>query len=159
MNININANPNFTDIEDRFEDLDHRCDELDLSSLIPIIAAEAAKIFETEGYGTWPALSPDYAAWKARNFPGQTILRLTDAYFLGATQPGGPHNLILMAANLLTYGVQGLDYPNFHEYGVGRLPARPVFELMADSELFHNRLTHGMGQLITEALRQSGLRR
>ena len=38
-------------------------------------------IFSSQGIPAWPALSPAYAARKARVAPGQTILRLTDRLY------------------------------------------------------------------------------
>lgn len=157
MNITIREEPPFSEYEERFDNLSDRLDQLDLTSLVSVIAAEALKVFETEGYGTWPALNPDYAEWKARNYPGQTILRLTDRYFRGAVEPGGPNNFIQSAANFLSYGVRGLDYPILHEEGAGSLPARPVFELMAASEMFQRMIARGVENLVREARMQSGL--
>lgn len=45
---------------------------------IPRYLNEVQQNFATEGelVGGWPDLSPEYAAWKARHFPGRRILEL-----------------------------------------------------------------------------------
>jgi hypothetical protein len=46
---------------------------------LPSYLMEVQQNFATEGdaVGGWPDLSPGYAAWKARHFPGRKILELT----------------------------------------------------------------------------------
>jgi len=38
----------------------------------------------------WRPLNPEYAAWKARNFPGQPILQRTGALYSSLTTRGAP---------------------------------------------------------------------
>lgn len=61
---------------------------------IPWYQGEIQQNFETEGELTrngWPDLTPAYAAWKARHFPGTKIMertrRLRDSMSVGAVGP------------------------------------------------------------------------
>ena len=96
----------------------------DWESLAPMVAEAADNIFASEGRGGWPQLSEAYARWKARNYPGKGILELTGAYRNAATQIGSPHNVVEVGDDHLTYGVEGLDYPSFHE--VAPIDCQPV---------------------------------
>jgi hypothetical protein len=63
----------------------------------------------------WQQLSPGYAAWKSRKYPGQPILRAT--------------GLMQDSAYIFTKGnqfiVKSTDYGADNQFGVGRQPARP----------------------------------
>ena len=95
-------------------------------------------------------MNPQYAAWKARNYPGKGILVRTGAYFEAATTPHGAYNVIEIDDNSLTYGVEGLDYPSFHESGTNRLPARPVFALLENDADLEEAATEALSQFITD---------
>ena len=104
------------------------------------------RVFTTEGYGMWPELDPKYAARKSITHQGQTILRRDDAYFDAATTIGHPGNVLEVSPTELVYGVSGgyfqssfgYNYPLGHEEGIGRLPERPVFRLLAASPEIQN---------------------
>lgn len=92
------------------------------------VAAETRQ-FATEGrYGSggWAPLSPRYAAWKARHYPGKTILRRTDDLVKSlTTRPLGveviePHYMILGTA---------VEYAKYHQHGTPRMPRRRPVEL------------------------------
>lgn len=97
-----------------------------------IVYREIRKVFLNEGYGSWSALSPKYAAWKSRFYPGKTILRRDDTYFQAATGPNASDSFREATASRLRIGVTGPEYAIYHEEGTQRMPARPVFELAAD---------------------------
>lgn len=63
----------------------------------------------------WKKLSPDYAAWKKRNYPGQPIERLTGV--MQDTAKIFPSNKGFNAT-VAYYGV-------YQQYGTSRMPARP----------------------------------
>lgn len=83
--------------------------------------------FESQGRysGGWAPLSPRYAAWKARHYPGKTILRRTDDLFRSLTE--GPEVAVLEPG----YMVLGtaVEYAEYHQQGAGRLPRRRPVEL------------------------------
>ena len=152
MQIQIQTNPAFSDLADNIGEIDERLNSLDLNDLVPVIVAEVIRVFETEGYGQWPALSPAYREWKAANYPGQPILRLMDKYFSAATQPGNPNNFIDSSDNRIEYGVDGVEHAGYHEDGTGRLPARPVFSLIEESEEFQQAITEALDQIIIDTI-------
>ena len=152
MQIQIQTNPAFSDLADEMGEIDERLNSLDLKDLIPVIVEEVVRVFESEGYGQWPALSPAYQAWKSANYPGQPILRLTDKYFSAASQPGSPNNFIESDDNRIEYGVDGLDYPIYHEEGTSKAPPRPVFSLIEESEAFQQAVTQALDQIVLNAI-------
>lgn len=130
-------------------------DDFDWGSLAPLVAEAADRIFASEGRGKWPQLSRAYAAWKERNYPGKGILELTGAYRAAATQIGAPHNVVEVGDDHLTYGVEGLEYPVFHESGTERMPARPVFELLEEDEELSRDVKEAIGEHINQKLKGS----
>lgn len=71
--------------------------------------------------GGWDPLSPGYAAWKARHYPGRPILVRTGALYASLTTKldvlqVGPTRMV--AGSSSTYG-------RYHQTGAGPLPARP----------------------------------
>ena len=114
MQIRIQTQPDLDDFSHSIEQLGNNLtDGFDWSSLAPMVAEAADRIFASEGHGAWPQLSEAYARWKAKNYPGKGILDLTGAYRTAVTQIGSPHNLVEVGPDHLTYGVEGLDYPVF----------------------------------------------
>lgn len=81
--------------------------------------------FATEGrYGSggWAPLSPRYAAWKARHFPGKTILRRTDELFTSLTE--GPQ-IRIIEPGFMVLG-SAVPYGKYHQLGDGLPRRRPV---------------------------------
>lgn len=83
------------------------------------------RLFATEGRSAgdgWAPLSPDYAAWKARHYPGKTILRRTDELFTSLTD--GPAIRIIEP----DFAVLGSDvaHGRYHQRGDGVQRRRPV---------------------------------
>lgn len=87
--------------------------------------------FATQGgySGGWSPLSPAYARWKARHYPGKTILRRTDALWRSLTE--GPMVAVL-EPDYMVLGTS-VEYAEYHQLGGGRLPRRRPVEL-ADAE-------------------------
>lgn len=108
---------------------------------LEMVVRDFREVFVTEGYGTWPDLSPEGAAAKAGAFPGSPgILRRSDTYFDAATQPNHPGNIFEARPDELVYGVSGdyfqsafgANYPFIHEEGLGDQEERPVAGLIAE---------------------------
>ena len=148
MQITVRVRPDLAQLASQFEG--DVADGFNWGELVPVVADAAERIFRTEGKGQWAPLSPQYAAWKARFYPGAGILVRTGAYFEAATTPGGAYNVIEIDDKSLTYGVEGLDYPSFHETGTKRLPARPVFALLETDADLEEAATEALSQFITE---------
>lgn len=79
--------------------------------------------FESEGGSQWQALSPRYAAWKNRTYPGKTILRRTDRMYNVATGQPGDYDL---RGSELHIRMGGAPYWRAHDEGTGRLPVRKI---------------------------------
>lgn len=86
------------------------------------------RIFGTEGYGRWAALSPQYAARKAITHPGQSILRRNDVYYRAATSENHSDSVTNIEPLALVLGVS-TPYAQFHEQGQG-VPQRAVYALV-----------------------------
>ena len=120
-----------------------------------LVAEELARVFVTEGYGTWAPLSPRYAITKSRLYPGKTILRRRDAYFRSATRKGAAGNFYERDKDKMEWGSDlswfaasfGYPYPAVHEGGTTQssmTPPRPVYELAANSQALQNNLVIGL---------------
>jgi len=95
---------------------------------------EQEKRFEHEGSldgaKAWPALSPDYAAWKEQHYPGRKILvrtgKLRDALTGG---PGSVRTIgrlkLVLSGTRLVKGKSGIyDLGALHFTGTSKMPAR-----------------------------------
>lgn len=92
-------------------------------------AAMETRQFATEGaYGSgdrWAALSPRYAAWKARHYPGKTILRRTDDLHRSLTKR--PLGVEVIEPQFMVLG-SAVPYGRYHQHGGGNLPRRRPVE-------------------------------
>lgn len=85
--------------------------------------------FATEGLtgsGGWQALSPDYAAWKARHYPGRPILERTGDLKRSLTRR--PFGVEVLEDRFMVLG-SDVDYGRYHQAGGPRLPQRRPVEL------------------------------
>lgn len=73
----------------------------------------------------WERLSAGYAAWKARNFPGRTILVREGVMREGLTTRGGRYQVRRMDARELELGTSA-PYAAYHQFGTGRMPRREI---------------------------------
>lgn len=83
--------------------------------------------FATEGARSgsrWQPLSLAYAARKARRYPGQPILRASDAVFRSLVDRTAD-SIIEIEPQSLTYGTSRF-YARFHQRGMGRNPRRQI---------------------------------
>jgi phage gpG-like protein len=89
------------------------------------------RAFGTEGSilrsGKWAPLSPRYAAWKARHYPGRTILVRTGKLKASLTQPGAEGAIREVTEDGLEIGTS-ISYARYHQWGTGRMPARLVID-------------------------------
>lgn len=92
-------------------------------------AAGERRQFASEGaYGSggWAPLSPRYAAWKAKHYPGKPILRRTDELYNSLTRR--PFGIEVLTDKSITVG-SGLDRGRYHQAGGPHLPQRRPVEL------------------------------
>lgn len=109
----------------------------------PWFFAALVKSFETQGapVDRWTPLSKTYAAWKARRYPGKTILRRTDRLIRSLTWSGGvvvqgagyggslgPEGVFLAEETGAAFGTR-VPYARAHHHGAGRLPQRRILYL------------------------------
>jgi phage gpG-like protein len=73
--------------------------------------------------GGWSPLSPRYAAWKARNYPGKTILRRTDDLWRSLTER--PFGIEVIEKHVMVIG-SDVDYGAHHQRGDGVPRRRPI---------------------------------
>lgn len=80
-----------------------------------------------QGGSAWVALSPRYAAWKQKHFPGQPIGVRTGTARASLTSPTGPSSVMMPAAASFVVGTD-LPYPIFLQLGTRKMPARPPMQ-------------------------------
>jgi phage gpG-like protein len=104
-----------------------------LSRMADVILERVNEQFATEGAhgeaGGWRPLSPEYAKWKAKHYPGAPILVRT----------GKMKDLLLDKSSSVTVTKQSMiyaplsEYAGYHQRGTVKMPARkPVNLTMAD---------------------------
>lgn len=122
----------------------------------PWFFAALVKHFHNQGIlvGGWRPLSPRYAAWKARRYPGKTILRRTDRLIRSLTWSGGvvvqgagyggsvgPEGVFLAEETGAAFGTR-VPYAHAHHYGAGRLPQRRILHLPPGASRTLGRMLH-----------------
>ena len=128
-----------------------------------LVAEEIARIFATQGYGTWAPLSKKYASRKSTLYPGRTILRAKDVYFGASTRKGAKGNIFESSATEMTWGADeawfkatyGFPYPVALEKGnTNNMPARPVYELAQTSEALQANLVKGLSDYLQKRINE-----
>lgn len=116
----------------------------------PKLYRDIGRNFDTEGQfsdpGTgWAPLSPGYAAWKERHYPGRRILHRTGALETSLTFDGekpGDGGFFEVSRTALVFGTR-IKYARHHQRPSGRRPPqrRILFFMSGASETF-GRLLH-----------------
>jgi len=81
--------------------------------------------FTTEGSfsrAPWPPLSPRYAEWKARHYPGRRMLRRTDELYESLVRRGKGH-VEIITPTALVWGTR-VPYAIYHQRGTGAARTR-----------------------------------
>jgi phage gpG-like protein len=108
---------------------------LPLQASEEILEQATRRQFAQQGSPSWKALSPAYARRKARNHPGKTILRLTDALYNSLTRAGSPGAIREITTTLLRFGtsveVNGYNLGLIHQAPSqsSNMPKRPMLRL------------------------------
>lgn len=71
----------------------------------------------------WSPLDPQYASWKAINFPGRPDMVASKKLFNSLRNLNGPANSIRLTR--ATFGTD-VEYAKFHQYGTSRMPKRQI---------------------------------
>lgn len=133
----------------------------DFRQLWPGVITELRKItaeqFAAQGRGPtgkWKALSPKYAAWKAKRYPGAPILVRTGDLKQSLTS-NSAHSIVRATPDLLEFGTS-LPYAIYHQTRVPqkRLPRRPVFDF---TEADKTRITKAIQVRLVKAGRDNGV--
>lgn len=107
--------------------------------------------FATEGAGVggWVPLSPRYAAWKAKRFPGKTILRRTDRLMKSLTWTGAslatPEGIAVMTPTAAVFGTS-VPYGRFHQRGTKKMRQRRILYLPTNASDTLGRMLHRWAQ-------------
>ena len=78
------------------------------------------------GSGGWAPLSPRYAAWKARHYPGRPILQRSGDLMESLTVR--PFGVDIVESQFAVFG-SGVDYGLYHQQGTDSMPRRRPVEL------------------------------
>lgn len=79
---------------------------------------------------SWKPLSPAYAAWKAKRFPGNGLLVRTGALKASLLSADAPQAIFRPSATGLEIG-SSVPYALYHQTGTGRMPQRPPLRVDA----------------------------
>ena len=130
----------------------------DLSEVFEILYDDF-KLIEMQNFaheGTpkeFTPLSPKYAEWKAMNYPGQKIMRLTDRLYKSLTGSGGGDTVHIVKKDEATFGTS-VPYAHRHQVGFD-MPKRMIVQLTENNKIRWGRLVHGWGvKKIREALQK-----
>lgn len=89
---------------------------------------------------TWPALSPKYAEWKARHYPGRPMMVLTrrlERSLLGKTGD----SIRVLGKKVFRFGTR-VPYGIFHHMGTTRMPRRQFLGLTHDDKVAWGKIVH-----------------
>jgi phage gpG-like protein len=134
----------------------------DFRSIWPDVATEIyainAEQFQSEGSagasGKWAALSPAYARFKAKAFPGQPILQAEGHMIASLTDPEALDAIYRPEQTVLTIGSKD-PKARKHHLGLDNLPARPIFSF---SERQKRRIQKAIQRNLVEFTRRAGFR-
>lgn len=99
----------------------------------PFFYDQVQRDFVLEGGNSgasWAPLSPLYAAWKAKQFPGRGILVRSGALKASLASSGGPGAVFRTTPTALEIGTS-VPYAMFHQQGTGSMPQRPPLRVNA----------------------------
>ncbi len=96
--------------------------------------------------GGWSPLKPEYASWKARNFPGAPLMVQTGKLFRDVSSLRGAKTSIRKTK--ATFSTSGIEYASFHQYGTSRMAKRVV---IFEPPLFAQKLANEAKEHITDA--------
>jgi phage gpG-like protein len=109
-----------------------------------------------EGGNRWKALSPAYARWKARYFPGRKILELNGRMKDSLTIKGNSDNVLEINPDSLVVGTR-VPYAIYHQTGTPKMPMRKIIELTNEQKLRWVHIMHAYIRDITESIAKTSL--
>jgi len=106
--------------------------------LLPALEEAVSKQFDARGKGplssSWAELTPRYAKWKQKHYPGQPLLELTGQLRAALTDATSKNAQRIISGKELSYGTTGIPYASFHQTGTPGMPQRPPFDFGKDTE-------------------------
>lgn len=110
----------------------------------------------SEGGEKWQPLSPAYAGWKQRHFPGKPILQRSGDLEKSLTTGDDPNSVKIEGRKVLTLGTR-LPYAIYHQSLAPRrvLPWRPEIRL---TEAFARSVMHHIQTYLVQIASASGFR-
>jgi phage gpG-like protein len=103
------------------------------------------RIFSAEGAfeerGKWQDLSPAYARWKQKHYPGRKILELTGRMKLSLVARGSSENVTQITSTEMSLGTV-VPYAIFHQKGTPNMPMRKVIEITSEEKLRWVQIMH-----------------
>lgn len=109
--------------------------------------AEETALFEAAPFAP---LSPDYAQQKERRFPGSPVLQATQTLLKSLTQDNAEGSVRRIDDLEAEFGSE-VFYGIFHQFGTGRMPARPP---LAEPEV--DRYQTIAGEYVEELISKAG---
>lgn len=120
--------------------------------MVPLFEEELGRQFAAEGQGPnrggWAPLSEAYAAWKAKEYPGQPTLQREGNLHAALTASTSPFAMRTYDDSAFDFGTAGLDYASFHQTGTRRMPSRPPYD-------FGDALEQGIQRAALEGVREA----
>jgi phage gpG-like protein len=106
--------------------------------LIPVLEKATRQQFTAKGKGpvagAWRPLSPGYAAWKRKYYPGKPLLERSGAMKVGLTSSNSGFALRAYGDKDMKFGTAGVTYASFHQTGTAKgLPARPPLDFTGET--------------------------
>lgn len=120
--------------------------------LVSVFEEGMERQFEARGGGStgaWAPLSPKYAAWKEKNFPGLPLLERTHALrdALTSSSAAGAHREY--SSDKFDFGTSGIEYASYFQTGTPRMPTRALFDFDGQFEKdFESAAKRGMRNAI-----------
>jgi phage gpG-like protein len=111
---------------------------------------EQRRLFDSQGAGSWAALSPRYAARKLREYPSTGILERTGNLRRSLVSQMSPDSAYLPLPQQLTLGTR-VPYARYHATGTKHMPARPPI-IVTESEVDE------MATIIRDGLKETARR-
>ncbi len=97
-----------------------------------VVEEEQFATLGARGGSPWPALSPNYAAWKEKNFPGRPLMQLTGTMW-GQLAVGTGLDVVITPRSLLM--TPTVPYALWHQKGTTYgLPIRKVIDLTEEDK-------------------------
>lgn len=84
----------------------------------------------------WPDLKPEYGKWKAKKFPGQSMLRRSNKLFKAAINDGSDGTVQTLTYTSIAYGINSdkIKYAKYHQIGTKKMKKRPFLGITQDQK-------------------------